>query len=120
MATNAQITTETKNNAYIVHISGEIDISNLSSLESIIKPIIDDTNIKAIVLDCKNLMFIDSKVVGYFAYIYTALNHSNRKIMIVAANEIINDILTLVGLTAIIPQFTTIEESLQNLTTATT
>lgn len=119
MATIAKITTEIKNNSYVVHMTGEIDISNLSYLESSIKPSIDNMSIEAIVLDCKDLMFIDSKVVGYFAYLYKTFSNSNRKIIIVSANETINDILTLVGLTAIIPQFTTIEEYFQNLTTVT-
>jgi anti-anti-sigma factor len=115
MSTTVQITTEAKDNAYIIHMIGEIDVSNLSDLESIIKPIIDNANVKAIILDCKDLLFIDSKVVGYIAYLSTTFGHSERKLLIASANETINDILTLVGLTAIVPQFSTIDEALVNI-----
>ena len=120
MSTTAQITTKAKENAYVVHMKGEIDVTNLPDLEVAVKPIVDNADVKILILDCKDLVFIDSKVVGYFAYLYSTLSHSERKILITAANETINDILTLVGLTAIIPQFLTIDDALQNLTTPTT
>lgn len=115
MGTEVKITTEAKDNAYIVHMVGEIDISNLSDLESVIKPIIDNADAKALILDCTGLMFIDSKVVGYIAYLSTTFGHSERKLLIASANETINDILTLVGLTTIVQQFTTVDEALANI-----
>jgi anti-anti-sigma factor len=115
MPTAAKITSEAKGNAYVIHLEGEIDVSILSQMETAIKPLLADINIQAFILDCKNLMFIDSKVVGYMAYLYTTLTHSQRKFMFAAPNETVNDILTLVGLTSIVSSFKTVDEALSNI-----
>ena len=120
MPTIATITPEAKGNAYIIHMAGEIDISNLPDLEGAMKPLLDNKDIKAFILDCSELMFIDSKVVGYFAYLHTTLSHSERKLMIAAPNETVKDILTLVGLHTIVPHFATIDEAVNQLSSSST
>lgn len=115
MFTEPKITSEAKGNTYIIHLTGEIDVTILPQLEAAIKPLLADTNIQAFILDCANLMFIDSKVVGYMAYLYTTLTHSQRKFMFAAQNETVNDILTLVGLTSIVSSFKTVDEALSNI-----
>ena len=103
-----------KENICVVHITGEVDSDNLSELEGILKPIIEDLKIKKIIFDCVDLEFIDSKVIGYVAYLHTTLSHNDRHIAFAGANETINDILMLVGLTSIIEQFNNINEALNN------
>ena len=121
MLTPAQITSEAiKNNLYVIHLSGEIDINSLPDLENTVKPIIEKEDIQGIVLDCKELTFIDSKIVGFIAYLYTNLSNAKRKLIITGANETINDILTLVGLTAIVPNFSSIDEAINQLTPSAT
>lgn len=114
----AEAKIETKvenNNICVVHIVGEVDSGNLPELEGVLKPIIDDVKIKHIVFNCNDLIFIDSKVVGYIAYLHTTLSNVSRFIAFAQTNETINDILMLVGLTTIIPQFNTTEDALSNL-----
>jgi anti-anti-sigma factor len=120
MPTTVQITPEAKENTYIIHLSGEIDITNLPEFESVMKPLLQNTNIQNFILDFNGLMFIDSKVVGYLAYLHTTLTHSKRKLIFSATNETINDILTLVGLTTIVPQFATVDEAFNSLTAPVT
>lgn len=116
MPTVAKITAEkNQENAYVVHISGEIDVSNLPELEGVVNPLLQKDATNVYILDCSGLEFMDSKVVGYIAYLYTTLKKSQKNIFIIGANDTINDILTLVGLTSIIPAFSTSEEALNSL-----
>ena len=116
MESIAQIEIKIIDNLYcLIHLSGEVDINNLDELEKAVAPMIEKKSIKAFVIDCSDLKFIDSKIVGYIAYLHTTLNRSGRKLAIANTNETINDILILVGLTTIIPVFDSAEEAIQSL-----
>lgn len=115
MAIHGEITTEAKGNVCIVHLKGEIDVSYLPELESNVKPLLENVNYAAIILDCENLIFIDSKIVGFIAYLYTNLMKASRKLAIVDINETIDDILTLVGLKTLIPYYDSVEKALNNI-----
>jgi len=103
-----------KKNICIVHIDGEVDSSSLPELEATLKPIVDNKHIKSLVFNCVDLTFINSKVVGYVAYLHTTFSHNKRQLVFAQTNETIADILMLVGLTTIIPQYDTLEEALSN------
>ena len=115
MPTTAQISQEKVENAYVIHMSGEIDVSNLPELEGVVNPLVQDTSVTSFVLDAGGLDFIDSKVVGYMAYLYSTLSKSGRKIVFAQTNSTINDILTLVGLTNIVSSYPTLDEALNSL-----
>ena len=115
MPTTAQISSEKVENAYVIHMSGEVDVSNLPELEGIVNPLVQDTSATVFILDAEGLEFIDSKVVGYMAYLYTTLSKAGRKIVFAQTNSTINDILTLVGLTNIVSSYPTIDEALHSL-----
>lgn len=110
-----RITPEIRGDLCIIHMAGEVDVTALPELESVAKPILENADIKNFVLDFKELLFIDSKIVGFMAYLYTTLMHSHRKLIFAAANETVNDILTLVGLTGIIPSFASVDEVISKL-----
>jgi anti-anti-sigma factor len=117
MAVHGEITTEARGSASIVHLKGEIDVSYLPELESNARPLLENASYTTIIFDCENLLFIDSKIVGFTAYMYTSLTKSGRRLVITHINETINDILTLVGLKALIPYYNTLEEALNNTLT---
>lgn len=115
MNIHAEIIAEAKENICIVHLKGEIDVSYLPDFENVVKPLLDNAYYQAFILDCENLLFIDSKIVGYIAYLYTTLSKTSRKLFIADTNETINDILTLVGLKSVIPYYDSVEETLKNI-----
>ena len=116
MEKTAQIEIKTVDSSYCsIHMSGEVDVSNLDELEKAVNPMVEKKSVKGFVIDCTGLEFIDSKIVGYIAYLHTTLNHSERKLVIANMNETINDILTLVGLTTIVPAFPSAEEAINSL-----
>ena len=107
-----QTTVEQKNTC-VIHLIGEFDADNLSALEDTIESIVDKKEIKKIILNGDGLLFIDSKVVGCIAHLYTTLLRSNRILLVAHLNETINDIFTLVGLNNIIKQFKTLDAALK-------
>ncbi|PIZ74283.1 hypothetical protein COY07_00890 [Candidatus Peregrinibacteria bacterium CG_4_10_14_0_2_um_filter_43_11] len=118
MSDSPLITTEVLNDhTVIARPVGEIDASNLPEMENILMPLIQNTALIDFVLDCENLTFIDSKVVGYMAYLHTTLARKNRRLLLVAANESVSDIFSLVGLTEIIPYFDSTDLALNSLKT---
>ena len=112
MVSTFTVSTEiVENSIGLIHAMGEIDQSNLPDLESAVKLILETPTLKAVVINCTDIAFINSKVVGYIAYLHTTLVKSGRKLVLAAMNETLSDILALVGLTSIIPHYETWEEA---------
>ncbi|MFH0820915.1 MAG: STAS domain-containing protein [Candidatus Peregrinibacteria bacterium] len=93
----------------IAHLKGEVDVNQLPDLDAALKPALADPGLKTLILDCRELEFIDSKIVGFIAYLRTTLAKSQRQLCLAGLQETVNDILSLVGLTQIIPCFPTVE-----------
>jgi anti-anti-sigma factor len=117
MATVANITVNPAPNnpaVKVVNLSGEIDESNLPEFENVVNPLVQDLNNKVLIFNLKGLEFISSKVIGHFAYLYTTLKHSQRKIILADLDQDIKDIFALVGLDQMIASYPTLEEALRN------
>ncbi len=97
----------------IAHLQGEIDVHLLPEAEAVIKPLVENPALTTLVLDARALTFIDSKMVGYIAYLRTTTAKSGRHLCLVGVNETVNDILSLVGLMQVIPHFATLDEALK-------
>lgn len=102
--------------AFVAHLKGEIDVTVLPQLEGVLKPLLEKAELKILVLHCRDLRFIDSKVVGFMAYLRTNFAKNKRQLFLAETNETVNDILSLVGLNQIIPHFGTLQEALKSLT----
>lgn len=109
------ITDSAKAGIKVVALEGEMDESNLESLQNKLQPTLDNTDVKIIILDLSQLEFINSKGIGYFVSVHTHLAKTQRKMILAAANEAVMDVISLVGLTTIIKYFNTVEEALNNL-----
>lgn len=97
----------------VAHLKGEIDVHRLPEAEAGLKPLVENSALTTLVLDARELTFIDSKVVGYIAYLRTTYTKSGRHLCLVGVNETVNDILSLVGLMQVIPHFATLDEALK-------
>ena len=97
----------------VVNVSGELDESNLPEFEGVINPLVKDLNNKILIFNLNGLEFISSKVIGQFAYFYTTLSHSQRKIVLADLGQDIKDIFALVGLDQMIPSYPNLEDALQ-------
>ncbi len=83
-------------------LSGQIDENNLDHLIEVVDPLIGVVE-RHLVFNLRELDFINSKVIGYFANTRGKLSTSKQKMIFVEANSNIFDILELVGLTQIVP-----------------
>ena len=95
---------ENKPEVALLVLSGSIDESNLEEFKMVANPLMDDSSKRILALDVTALEYINSKVVGYLASLYTLGQVTNTKIVIVGENPNIMDILSLVGLTTLIEQ----------------
>lgn len=97
----------------VLVFKGQMDESNLQEASSRLDAIVADNETRYILLNFKELEFINSKVIGYLASLYSNASEKGKKVVIVEANENIMDILSLVGLTTIIDHYPTLEEAIE-------
>lgn len=107
----------------IVHISGQLDESNVDEKIKEIYTVVD-ANPKNLhlIFDFSSLDYMNSKSIGYLIDLYGKLTENGGKVLIAGAKTNIMDILQVVGLTQLIQSFDTVKaaaESLQNSTAET-
>jgi len=99
----------------VVSLYGELDESNLESLKAQVDPLLNDLSIKTIILNFKGLQFINSKGIGFLVAMKTHMAKSERSILLADGSESVMDVISLVGLTQIIPHFDKLEDALANI-----
>jgi anti-anti-sigma factor len=99
----------------VVALTGELDETNMDDLRDRITPVLTDLNIKTVIFHLKDLSFINSKGIGYLVSVHTHLAKNQRRLIMAEAQEPVMDVVSLVGLTTIIPYFATLEEAIASL-----
>ena len=97
----------------IFPLVGELDETHLDGLNQAINPLLQNSEVKKLILDCSKLVFINSKIIGFLVGLHTHLSKEFRRLIIAAPNQAVMDVIQLVGLTAIIPVTTSVEEALK-------
>lgn len=96
----------------LIHVSGELDESNLPELVAVVDPLVQDPANTVLVFEMNGLEFMSSKIIGYLAGVYNTLSAVQRRLVIADVNENIKDILTLVGLDQLVVIYPTLDEAL--------
>lgn len=96
----------------VAHLTGELDEVTVEELKGHIDPHLNDSNVLQIIFDLTKLEFINSKGIGYLVSVHTHLAKDGRTMIMAGATEPVMDVLSLVGLTNIIPYHATLEEAL--------
>jgi anti-anti-sigma factor len=104
-----------KENVKLISLIGEIDETNLGELKEVVDPLLISNDCQVLLVNLKDLNFINSMVISYFTNIYTKLTELNKKVVFIEANNQILDILDLVGLTTIIDNYNSLSEALSAL-----
>lgn len=110
---SVEIKDEGNQQTKVAHLKGELDETSLEALKQQIDPILADTKVTKLILDFTNLEFINSKGIGYLVSVHTHLTKDARSLAIASAIEPVMDVISLVGLTTIIPYFSTVDEALK-------
>ena len=97
----------------VAHIIGELDEVTIEQLKQSVDPLLDDPGIHQLIFDLTNLIFINSKGIGYFVSVHSHMAKDDRTLAIANDPGPVMDVISLVGLTNIIPYFATLEEALK-------
>ena len=95
----------------IIALSGEMDEEGIGPLRENVDNICKDENIKKIILDLRNLEFINSKGIGCIVSAHIHVSKSQKELILAGAKEAVMDVMSLVGLTTIIRYFESAEEA---------
>ena len=96
----------------VIGLEGEMDEPSLQDIKLNIDPILNDLAVTRVIFDLKDLSYINSKGIGYLVAVHTHLSKNKRKLILCSAQEPVIDVMSLVGLTSIIPHHETLEEAL--------
>ena len=98
--------------AKVVTVKGQLDESNVDDEAKKIYAVLEGVGDKfTLLLDFKDLEYMNSKAVGYLTDWYTKLTDKQGKVLVVQPRENILDILQVVGLTQLIQVYGTMEEA---------
>ncbi|MEK7673346.1 MAG: STAS domain-containing protein [Patescibacteria group bacterium] len=110
MITDANITVEDLGTIKIVHITGQLDESNIDEkIQAIYKLVEANPKNLNLIYDLESLEYMNSKSIGYLTDLYGKITESGGKVAIAKAKPNIFDILQVVGLTQLIPCFDSTE-----------
>jgi anti-anti-sigma factor len=105
----------------VVHISGQLDESNIDEkIKDIYKVVEATPKGLTLILDLENLEYMNSKSIGYITDIYGKITEGGGKVAIAKPKPNITDILQVVGLTQLIQSFDTVDAAKAALVGGTT
>lgn len=102
--------TEEKDRFLIVHFPERVDSSNVNNLEKEILKVIEDAAGKYVILSCNRTTYMNSS--GLRLFVLARRNHQNSEgeIAVTGANPFIKELLSVTGISEVIPVFENIEE----------
>ncbi len=92
-------------------LKGELDETRLEEIQAQLAPLLADKSAQALILDCSQMSYLNSRVIGYIVSLHTHLSREGRRLILAHAQEAVMDVFQLVGLATIIPYFATVEEA---------
>lgn len=94
-----------------VRFSGELDQKSVERIRVRVSELIANYNIEYLVINCRDLSFMDSSGIGFIIGRYNQLKEVNGKIIICEMNELIAKIISISGLSRIVVLKKTEEEA---------
>lgn len=106
------ISTKNGQTIKVVALVGQLDESNVDDLAPKIYQLIEEAGeAPSFVFDLEQLVYMNSKSVGYLTDFYSKIKAKNGSVVLAKLPPNINDILSVVGLTKIVPVAQTMEEA---------
>ncbi len=95
---------------FIIEVDGDLDAVSAIDLDGNIEKVVM-SGAKQILVDCHKLAYISSPGIGVFTSRLSDAQDGGAKIVLYGLNEKIKDVFSVLGLDAILPIFTTLEEA---------
>lgn len=113
---DATITVDNLGEIRVVHISGQLDESNVDEkIQEVYKVVEEVPSGLKLLVDLGGLEYMNSKSIGYLTDLYGKISETGGQVVIAQAAANIVDILQVVGLTQLIKNFATIDEAKEEL-----
>lgn len=106
---------ETRGNALVVAMEGELDLKVAGLLRRQLEDSLDRSQVRHLILDLSRVMFIDSSGLGLILGRYKRINAAGGKVALVGAQPQVRRILELSGLLRIMREYTSPSEALDNI-----
>lgn len=104
-----------KGDILIVNLSGELDHHHAEKIRESLDKQLMDTSIRHLILNLRNLYFMDSSGIGVFIGRYKAINKRGGKVCITDINPQLNRILEVSGLYQILKEYDTVEHAVNGI-----
>lgn len=108
------LTSETIDQVFVIHLEGEIDASSCLILDNELETAIKKGE-KRIIVRCEKLDYISSAGLGVFTSYAQELENENIKMVLCELKENVLDVFSLLGLDAIIPIVNKYEEAMERV-----
>lgn len=99
----------------IVSFKGELDHHSSKEAREKIDKYYFDKNLNNVILDLRDLTFMDSSGIGLIMGRYKNTEKNNRKLIVVNDNSYVERILKMAGLLKLIDSYSTIELALEKI-----
>lgn len=106
---------ETKDNILIVTLKGELDHHSAESTRKKIDKEIMEKGSRNIILDLKELSFMDSSGIGLIMGRYKNISEKDGKLLVISGNQYVDRILKMSGLLKIIKAYPEMDSALNNI-----
>lgn len=90
-----------RENNLIIRFQGELDQQFIEGMKEKVSEIITKYHIKYLIINCKELDFIDSSGVGFILGRYKEINDNNGEIILCEMNDFIERLIRISGLSRI-------------------
>ena len=97
-----KIKEETEDKVKILHIHGNMAMDENAELKKLLKPYLEDSSISGIILDLKNVAFIDSSGVGLIVGVYKTLQQADKRFVLMSLSDRHREILNITQLDKIL------------------
>lgn len=105
--------TEDTEEAFFVHLSGDLDLTNLSDLEDVLR--VSLASGRDLVVNFRDLHSIDSAGLGTLLVYRERAETLGRRIVVAEPSAFIQRVIELMGFSQVVPSFGSIEEALASL-----
>ncbi|MEI7510660.1 MAG: STAS domain-containing protein [Candidatus Peregrinibacteria bacterium] len=104
-----------KDHLKVIYLSGEIDGETVDAFRESLNNALHEERTqgtKCFIFHLRDLEFINSTVIGYFADMYTRLSQEDKKIIFSEGNQHILDILDLVGFLSLVEHYGSLRDAI--------
>ncbi|MBF0287700.1 MAG: STAS domain-containing protein [SAR324 cluster bacterium] len=109
-----EITHQIKDKIGVFLINGILAENKLKQIRKYMDPFMENSDLEGIVVDFKNIEYVDSSGVGMLVAWYRDLKEQQKNLALFQVNKEINKMFKLVGINAMINIFPTEEEALRS------